>query len=376
MKKRMAIMLVLCVLVLGGVFGFKLFGKSMMMKGMAAMSNPLQTVSTITATSLPWQSELKAVGTLRAAKGADLSPEIGGIVENTFMESGQDVDEGTVLFQLRSGDDIAKLQALVAQARLAELTVARDQALIKTQAISQATLETDMAGLENLKAQIEAQNVTLQKKTIVAPFSGRLGIRQVDVGQFVPAGTTMVTLQQLDPLFMDFFVPQQELARIQVGQKLAVSADAYKDRIFEGEIVAIGAKVDDKTRNIDVRASLKNPDKVLRPGMFASAALSTGAPQAFVTLPQTAITFNPYGSTVYIIKDGGVDEGGKPKKTATMTFVETGLTRGDQIAVLKGVAEGDEVVTAGQLKLRNGSSVIINNTVVPTNDENPAPKDR
>ncbi len=375
MKKRMAIMLVLCALVLGGVFGFKLFGKSMMMKGMAAMKNPPQTVSTIKAVAQPWQNEIKAVGTLRAAKGADLSPEIGGIVENVFMESGQDVDEGTVLFQLRSGDDIAKLQALVAQARLAELTVARDQALIQTQAISQATLESDMATLENLKAQIEAQNVTLQKKTIVTPFAGRLGIRQVDVGQFVAAGTAMVTLQQLDPLFLDFFVPQQEIAKIQVGQKLAVNADAYKDKVFEGEIVAIGAKVDEKTRNIDVRAALRNPDKLLRPGMFASAVLATGASQAFVTLPQTAITFNPYGSTVYIVKNDGVDEDGQPKKSAAMTFIETGATRGDQIAVVKGVVEGDEVVTAGQLKLRNGSLVIVNNKVMPTNDEKPSPKD-
>ncbi len=376
MIKRMIIMLVLCVLVLGGVFGFKMFGMTKMMKGMAAMGHQAETVATVKATTQPWQSEIKAVGTLRAAKGADLSPETGGIVENVFMESGQDVEEGTVLFQLRSGDDIAKLQALVAQVRLAELTVARDKTLIQTQAVSQATLDADIAGLENLKAQIEAQNVVLQKKTIVAPFAGRLGLRQVDVGQFVAAGTAMVTLQQLDPLFLDFFVPQQDLGKVHVGQKVAVRTDAFEGRLFEGEIEAIGVKVDDKTRNVEVRAVLKNQDKALRPGMFATMTIETGAPQSFVTLPQTAITFNPYGSTVYSVKEDGVDDTGASKKKAMMMFVETGAARGDQVAIIKGVVAGDEIVTAGQLKLRNGSSVVVNNTTLPTNDENPSPKDR
>ncbi|HAX91685.1 MAG TPA: efflux transporter periplasmic adaptor subunit, partial [Rhodospirillaceae bacterium] len=333
MIKRMIIMLLACLLVLGGVAGFKVFGNKMMMQAMAAMSDPVQTVSTVKAAKQDWQSDLKIVGSLRAAKGADLSPEIGGTVENVFMESGQDVEEGTVLMQLRSGDEIAKLQSLVAQTRLAELTAKRNEKLITAGAVSQATYDTDVATLESLKAQIEEQLATLAKKTIVAPFSGRLGLRQVDVGQFVAAGVNVVTLQQLNPLYLDFFVPQQDVAKLEVGQKITAQTDAFPGEAFEGKITAIGAKVDEKTRNIEVRATFKNQEKKLLPGMFASATLVTGEPQQYLTLPQTAITFNPYGNTVYVVKDGGKDDKDQPKLTATMVFVETGATRGDQIVV-------------------------------------------
>jgi len=376
MIKRMIIMLLACVLVLGGVFGFKMFGMKMMMQHMAAMGNPVQTVSTIKAVMQDWQAEIKAVGTLRAAKGADLAPEVAGVVENVFMESGQDVTEGTVLLQMRSADDYAKLQSLLASQRLAELTVQRDEKQLKAQAISQAIYDTDIASLENLKAQVEAQNALLTKKTISAPFAGRLGLRKVDVGQYLNAGTPIITLQQLDPIYLDFFVPQQTLAQIQLGQKIVARTDAAPDKTFEGEITAIEAKVDENTRNVEVRATFKNPDKTLRPGMFATATIANGTPQSFVTLPQTAITINPYGNIVYVVKEDGVDQAGKPKLSASTVFVQTGLTRGDQIAVTSGVQVGDEIVSAGQLKLHNGSLVTINNKIQPANDAAPVPTDK
>lgn len=376
MIKRMIIMLLLCAIVLGGVFGFKMFGMKMMMQHMAAMGNALATVSTTIAKTETWQPEIKAVGTLRAAKGADLSPEVGGIVENIFMESGQDVDEGNVLLQLRSTDDYAKLQALVASTRLAEITVARDEKQLKAQAISQAAYDADVAALENLRAQMEAQKATLEKKMLVAPFSGRLGIRRVDVGQYLNPGSVVVTLQQLDPIYLDFFVPQQSITSLQVGQKVIARTDAAPDKTFEGEITAIESKVDEATRNIEVRATFKNPDKLLRPGMFATATIAKGEPQQFLTLPQTAITFNPYGSTVYVVKKEGTDDKGQPKLVANTAFVQTGLTRGDQIAILSGIKEGDEIVTAGQMKLSNGAGVAINNKIQPSNDANPLPADK
>lgn len=376
MIKRMIIMLLLCGLVFGGVFGFKMFGMKMMMQHMAAMGNPVHTVSTATAKMDQWQQEIKAVGTLRAAKGSDLSPEVAGTVENVFMESGQDVTEGTVLMQMRSAEDYAKLQSLIANTRLAELTVDRDQKQLKVQAISQATYDADIANLESLKSQVEAQKALLEKKTMTAPFSGRLGIRKVDVGQYLSPGTPVITLQQLDPIYLDFFVPQQSLAQLQVGQKVIARSDAAPNKIFEGEITALESKIDEATRNIEVRATFKNPDKTLRPGMFASATIASGAPQSLVTLPQTAITFNPYGSTVFIVNEDGKDDKGNKKLAVKMAFVKTGLTRGDQIAILEGLKEGDEVVTAGQLKLHNGSLVTINNTLQPTNDANPTPVDK
>ena len=375
MIKRMVIMLFLCALVLGGVFGFKMFGKKMMMQHMAAMANPVHTVSTTIAKSEPWKQEIKAVGTLRAVKGADISSEVVGTVEHIFMESGQDVTEGTVLLQMRSSDDYARLQSLIAQMKLAQLNVDRDAKQLKVQAISQATYDADIAALENLMAQVEAQKVLLEKKTITAPFSGSLGIRKVDVGQYLGAGTAIVTLQQLDPIYLDFFLPQQSLARIKVGQKVTARSDAVKGTTFEGEITAIDSKVDEATRNVAVRATFKNPEKTLRPGMFVTASVEEGAPQNLLTLPQTAITFNPYGSTVFVVTADGTDDKGNKKLKATMTFVKTGQTRGDQITILDGIKEGDEVVTAGQLKLQNGSSVAINNSIQPSNDAAPTPQD-
>lgn len=376
MTKRMIVMLILCTIVLGAVFGFKAFGKKMMMQAMAGMANPTHTVSSTKASTLEWQDDIKAVGTLRAAKGADLSPEVAGTVENVFMESGQDVNEGDVLLQLRSSEDYAKLQSLIANTRLAEVTLERNQKLLKVQAISQAAIDADIANLESLKAQVEAQKSLLQKKTITAPFAGRLGLRKVDVGQYLAAGTPIVTLQQLDPIYLDFYVPQQTLPLLKVGQKIVARTDALNDKTFEGEITAIEAKVDEATRNIEIRATFSNADKTLRPGMFATATIASGELQKFITLPQTAITFNPYGSTVYIVNEDGIDEKGEKKLVAKMAFVKTGLTRGDQVAILSGVNEGDEVVTAGQLKLQNGSKIKINNSLQPLSDANPAPVDK
>lgn len=369
MIKRMIIMLLLCGLVFGGVFGFKMYGKKMMMQSMAAMGNPAQTVSSYKATLEEWRNELKAVGTLRAVKGTDVAPELAGTVENIFVESGQDVEEGTLLVQLRSQDDQAKLAALEANLRLAQLTFARDEKQIAVKAISQATYDADKAALENLKAQTDAQKATLEKKAVLAPFTGRLGLRQVDVGQYLAAGTPMFALQQLDPIFVDFSLPQQNLTQIQVGQKIEAKTDAFPDKVFEGTITAIDSRVEESTRNINVRATLQNPDKTLRPGMFANVSVSVGEPMSYLTVPQTAITFNPYGSTVYVI-DGTGDA-----LTARVAFVKTGPTRGDQIAVIDGLKDGDVIVTAGQMKLRNGSRVTINNAIQPLNDPNPQPKD-
>ncbi len=376
MIKRMIIMLFLCALVLGGVFGFKMFGKKMMMQHMAAMANPVHTVSSTIAKTEAWQQEIKAVGSLRAVKGADIANEVVGTVDNIFMESGQDVAEGTILVQLRSADDYAKLQALIAQMKLAQLNVDRDAKQLAVQAISQATYDADIATLENMKAQVEAQKVLLEKKTIMAPFSGSLGIRKVDVGQYLAAGTAIVTLQQLDPIYLDFFLPQQDLSRIKVGQKVVARTDALEGATFEGEISAIDSKVDEATRNVAVRATFKNAEKTMRPGMFVTASIEEGTPQNLLTLPQTAITFNPYGSTVFVVTPDGTDDKGNKKLKATMTFVKTGQTRGDQIAILDGIKEGDEIVTAGQLKLQNGSLVAINNSIQPKNDAAPAPQDK
>jgi membrane fusion protein (multidrug efflux system) len=377
MIKRMVIMLVAVGVVLGGVFGFQLFKAAMIKKFMSTMAQPPQTVTADKASFGTWQPRIVAVGSLRAVKGADLSLEVSGVVDTIAFNSGDDVAEGTLLLRLRADDDMAKLESLQATAELNEITYDRDQKQFKLQAVSQATLDTDAANLKNAKAQVAQQKAILDKKFLRAPFAGHLGLRQVDLGQYLGAGTVIVTLQALDPIFLDFFVPQQAVDQVRMGQTITARVDAYKDQTFSGEISAINPKVDANSRNVQVRATLKNADHKLIPGMYATVDIPTGAPQNLITLPQTAITFSPYGDTVYIVDSKGVDLSGKPQLIARQSFVTTGETRGDQVAVLKGVNEGDTIVTSGQLKLHNGSTVLIDNSIKPTADAAPSvPLDR
>jgi membrane fusion protein (multidrug efflux system) len=376
MTKRMVIMLVAVGVVFGAIFGFQAFKSAMIKKFMAGMSSPPQTVSAAKVSTSEWQPQIEAVGSLRAVKGADLSLEVSGVVGSISFNSGDDVAEGATLLKLRSDDDVAKLESLQATADLNQIIYDRDQKQFKIQAVSQANIDTDVANLKNAKAQVAQQQAILDKKTLRAPFAGHLGIRAVDLGQYLGAGTVIVTLQALDPIFMDFFVPQQSVAQIRIGQTVAVKIDAYKDQRFDGEIAAINPRVDASSRNVQIRATLKNADRKLIPGMYATVDIATGAPQHYVTLPQTAITYNPYGDTVYIVDSKGADAGGKPTLIARQTFVTTGATRGDQVAVLKGVNDGDMVVTAGQIKLHNGSVVLIDNSITPTADAAPVPVDR
>ena len=377
MTKRMVIMLAAVAVVFGGVFGFQMFKAAMIKKFMSQMAQPPQTVTAGKASFSAWQPKIAAVGTLRAVKGADLSLEVAGVVDQIAFSSGDDVEAGVLLLKLRSDDDLAKLQSLQATAELNEITFERDQKQLKLQAVSQATIDTDAANLKNAKAQVAQQQAILDKKTLRAPFAGHLGIRAVDLGQYLGAGTVIVTLQALDPIFMDFFVPQQAVDQVKIGEQIAVKVDAYKDQTFAGEISAINPKVDASSRNVQVRATLKNADHRLLPGMYATVEIPTGAPENLITLPQTAISFSPYGDTVYLVDDKGAGADGKPQLVARQSFITTGATRGDQVAVLKGVGEGDLIVTSGQLKLHNGSSVLIDNTVAPTADAAPSvPLDR
>jgi membrane fusion protein (multidrug efflux system) len=371
MIKRMLIMLILVGAVLGGLFGFKTFVNGKIKEAMAGMANMPQTVSATKAVTSEWQPKIDAVGSLRAVRGAELSLEVPGVVETISFQSGDEVKAGQVLLTLRKEDEEARLQSLEATASLAQITYDRDVKQLKAQAISQAIVDNDEANLRNARAQVAVQKAILEKKTLRAPFDGKLGLRQVDLGQFLAAGTMIATLQSLDPIFVDFLLPQQTVAQIAVGNKVRARIDAFPGRIFEGEITAINPKIETSSRNVQVRATLPNVDQKLLPGMFATVELDTGAAQRLVTLPQTAVSYNPYGSLVYIVDEKGQGSDGKPQLAARQVFVTTGATRGDQVAILKGVSEGDTVVTSGQIKLRNGVPVVINNSAVPTNDAAP-----
>ncbi len=329
----------------------------------ALAQEPPATVSTIVAHATDWQDTLQAVGSLRAVRGADLAAEVSGVVDSVDFDSGHDVAAGTVLLRLRPNDDAARLADLQAAADLAAANLARDQKQFRAQAVSQASIDADESRLRSARAQIAQLQALTAEKVVRAPFAGRLGLRVVDQGQYLPAGTTVVTLQALDPLYVDFYVPQQSLAEVHTGERAMLLVDAFTGRAFPARIDAISPKVDAASRMAQVRATTPNHDHALLPGMFATVQLSVGDVHRYVTLPNAAIVYNPYGSLVYVVERGH----------ARQVLVQTGPTRGDQIAVTAGLAEGAQVVTAGQIKLRQGSAVVVNNTVQPANDPSPHP---
>jgi membrane fusion protein (multidrug efflux system) len=375
MIKRMVIMLAVVGVLFGGLFGFKAFLGGVIRKSISAQGIPPQTVSTAKAQLSEWQGEFQAVGTLRAVRGADLAPEVPGVITAIHFQSGQEVQEGAPLVQLNNEADVAKLQSLAAAVELAEANYDRDQKQLAIQAVSQAVVDADAATLKSAKAQVAEQKALVAKKLVRAPFAGRLGIRAVDVGQYVNAGTKLVTLQALDPVYVDFFAPQKSLDLVALKQKVALSTDAFPGQRFAGEISSIDPKVDPATRNVQVRATVRNPKRSLLPGMFATVSIASGGPQRFLTLPQTAVSYNPYGDTVFVVEEQKGQDG-KASLTAQQKFVVTGVTRGDQVAILSGIKEGDTVVTAGQIKLRSGVPVNVNNSIQPSNDAAPKPKDQ
>ncbi len=375
MIKRMLIMLVLVGLLFGGIFGFQSFKARMTQKYMAAQGIPAQTVSTTTAGETLWQPQIEAVGTLQAIQGTDVSSEVSGIVSRIHFKSGNEVKAGDLLLQLSADTDIATLQSITAQADLAGKVYRRDLKQLRAQLVSQATVDNDLGNLQSTEAQVAEQEALIAKKSIRAPFSGRLGIRAVNLGQYLNPGATIVTLQALDPIYIDFYLPQKYIRQIAVGQKVSVKADAFPGETFPGRITAINPKVDTGSRNIKIRARIDNPRHRLLPGMFATADVMVEAPQRHITLPQTAITYNPYGDLVYVVENKGKGPDGRPRLIAVQKFVTVGDTRGDQVAVLHGIRTGDVVVTAGQIKLRNGTPVIINNAIQPADDAAPQPKD-
>lgn len=398
MTKRMLIMLALAGLVFGGIFGYQIFKGQMMKKYMAMGKPPPATVTTKKVEFETWQAQLNSVGSLRAARGVDVTTEIAGQVRAIHFKSGQGVSSGQLLLELNAEAEIAQLRALESAAELAQMNYERDQAQYAAQAISKAQLDTDAANLKTAKAQVAQQAALVAKKSIHAPFAGQLGITTVQPGQYLNTGDKIVTLQQNDPIFVDFSLPQQQLPRLKVGQKVSALVDAYPGRSFAGKLTTIDPKVDPNTRNLQLEAAIANHKRELLPGMFAQASVNAGGEQRYLTVPQTAISFNPYGATIFVVqeavkdagsndgssKGGGVTDGGSkgggaaaaPALTVKQVFVSTGETRGDQIAVLDGLKEGDVVVTSGQLKLKNGSTIVVNNKASPSDDPAPRPVDR
>ncbi|MDE2370123.1 MAG: efflux RND transporter periplasmic adaptor subunit [Burkholderiales bacterium] len=366
MTKRMSLMLIAVLLLIGVLALFKFL---QIRKMIANIPKPqAQVVTTMKAATLEWQPQTEAVGTLVAVRGVDVSSEIAGQVREVRFQSGQDVKAGQVLVQLNADSDVALQQSLQAAVDLAGTVLARDRQQLAVKAIAQAQLDADEADLRVKKANLAQQAATVAKKTIRAPFAGRVGITTVNPGQYLAPGDRIVTLQTLDPIHFDFSLPQAQLAALQIGQHVTLASDGRPGASYVGKLAAISPKVDPATRNLALRATVANPKRDLLPGMFARIEIDTGAPARRLTVPQTAITYNPYGSTVFVV------EPGEPLKVKQV-FVTTGATRGDQVAITSGIKEGDQIVTSGQVKLKNGTEVKIDNSVVPANSPNPTPQE-
>jgi membrane fusion protein, multidrug efflux system len=403
--RRMIIMIVAVLALIGIIAGIKVL---MIMRLLASMKPPPPAaVSTAKATFQQWQPQLRAVGTLRAARGADLALDVAGLVARVNVRSGDDVKAGQLLLELVDTDEVANLRQLEAQAALAQVTEDRYRRQIAVHVVAQADYDTAAADLKVKQAAVAQQQAIIAKKQLRAPFAGRAGIVTINPGAYLNAGTVIVTLQQLNPVYVDFYVPQKDLGDLRPGQKAILTLDAFRGRSFTGTVNAISPKVDSDTRNVQVEAEVPNPDSVLKPGMFANVSVDVGTQQRNLTLPQTAVVYNPYGETVYVVKkksqfdtdqaeaaaaarQGDPSAPQAPPKAANkgppplppdtlvveQTFVTTGATRGDQVAILGGIAEGAEVVTSGQIKLKNGAPVHINNSVLPADNPNPRPQER
>jgi membrane fusion protein, multidrug efflux system len=384
-RKRMLWMLIGALVVFGGVFAVKAMISAGTNQFFDNMPQPAVAVSSTIAKKQRWSDAGEAVGTFVAVNGTDVTTEAGGVVHAIEFEAGQRVNAGAVLVRLNSANELATLRSLEASARLASVQRDRWTQLANDQLVSKDEAQQRATAAATAQAQVEAQRALIAQKTIRAPFSGVLGIRKINLGQFVAPGDPIVSLQQLDPIYLDFNLPEQQIGKVSEGVMVRATVDAVPGRVFDGRVTAVEPNVDPSTRNFTAQATLRNPDGALRPGAFSHVTFDVGGERDVVVIPQTAVSFNPYGNAVYVIsktprKEGEKDMQGKPltgdKFTVQQRFIKTGSTRGDLIAVTDGLKPGEQIVTSGLLKLRNGAEVTINNKVQPSAEARPAPENR
>ncbi len=371
MTKRMTLMLIAVAVIFGGIFGFKAFVNTQMQAYFDNAPVPPATVSAARAEMAEWSTRLHGVGTVVADQSIAVSAEVSGRVTRIGFRSGDVVQAGAVLVELDPSLDSAELQNLETQYELARKDYERVAALFAQKRVSGAERDSAQSQRDALAAQVAARRATLKKKTIVAPFSGRLGIRQINLGQVVQPGDAIVRLASLEPLHVDFTLPAQQLAELKEGLPVQIVVDAFGSEPLSARLTAMESVVDSGTRNIGLRATLDTAPTSLRAGSFADVAIVLPEKRRQVVIPQTAVSFQPYGNTVYVIAAPAA-EGEMP--TAQQRFVTTAETRGDYVAVTAGLQAGEEIVTSGQLKVRNGSKLVIDNDNIPAAALAPAPK--
>jgi len=367
-----AIVLLIVIFVTLGYFKVQQFMGFAAMAKAGFFKTPPVAVTTTVAAQSEWQPTLDTIGTVTAINGVTVSTDLAGIVDKLAFTSGTVVKAGDLLVHLNTDQEQAQLEQAQAQLTLAQLTLNRDRDLLAKRTISQQEYDTAEATYRQNQATVDQFRALIARKTLRAPFDGVVGIRQVNLGQYLNTGDAVVTLQSFDPIYVNFTLPQQDLSKLAVGQQVDVRLDAYVDAIFPGQINAVNSMVDQATRNVQVQATLQNAEQKLRPGMFAKVSVILPQREQVIALPVSSVHYAPYGDSVFIVGDDK-DEDGKPIKSVKEQFVKLGTARGDLIAIVSGVKPGDEVVTAGVFRLKSGAAVIINNKVQPNSEASPTP---
>ena len=381
MFKRLLIAGILVALFLGGVAYFQMvFKPAMIADFVSKMAPPPATVTAEPAKAETWVARVHSIGTLVAIEGVEVAPQLGGTVMDYFFDSGQEVKQGEKLVQLDISVEEADLVSAKATLHEADLDRERQANLVTKGAVSQAVLDTSTAKRDSAAAAMARIEAIIAQKTITAPFTGKLGLRRVEKGQYVSPGQALVWLQALDPIWVDFPVAESEVAKFKIGSKIELTVDTYPGEVFKGEVEALDARLSQDARTLMVRGTLPNPDRRLLPGMFANTAVLAGAPRELVTVPRTALTYSLYGDSVWVVKEGAPEEDvpptasaegagtaiaadapEAPKLTAERRFVRVGQTEEGRIAILEGIKTGEQVITSGQLKLQPGAAIKVNN---------------
>jgi membrane fusion protein (multidrug efflux system) len=372
MAKRMFFMLAVVLVVVGGLGFFKYRQIQTAIAQGSSFAPPPDAVTTVVAKGETWPSTLDVIGTTAAIQGVTVSADLPGAVDKIHFESGQSVHAGDVLVDLDTRQERAQLAAAESDRDLAKINYARDQELVKEGVVPKTQFDSSFAQQKSTEAKVGEIKAMIDRKTIKAPFSGILGIRQINLGQYLAAGQAIVSLQALNPIYVNFGVPQQQSSLVKIGRTLQLSSDDIPGVEFKGHVTAIDSVVNEATRNIQVQATLPNPGGKLRPGMFVQVALGVGASRQVIALPASAINYAPYGDSVFVVTN---DKDPKGNRKVRQQFVKVEGSRGDQVAVISGLNSGDEVVSSGVFKLRNGASVQVNNNVQPPNNPKPKPED-
>jgi membrane fusion protein (multidrug efflux system) len=373
--KPFIIALAVLLVIVGAVAGVKALQIGRLIaSGKEEGGPPTETVSTAQVTRESWDRTVESVGSMRAVQGADLSTEESGVVTKILFENGAEVQEGDLLVELDTDTEQANLRSAEAEQQLARTVYERTRRLRENSTVPQSDLDAAESQLRKMTALVEQLKATIRKKQLNAPFSGRLGIREANLGQFVNQGDKIVSLQSLDPIYVDFLLPQQLLSQLVPGSELRVVTDVYPDKVFEGQLTAANSEIDPITRNIRLQGTLKNPGGLLRPGMFGRVMLSLGEAEEVTAIPVNSVITATYGDSVFVVEEK-TGENGEKQLVANQRFIRTGRSEGDFVAVTEGLKPGETVVTAGALKLRNGSVIEVNNDMAPHPERAPRPQD-